>query len=52
MINTHKHSWIRTDEEDSDTIVCEKCGIDYDEWFAKMEAKGYSVEQMRRFENE
>ena len=49
----HKHTWTRTDNEDSDKIVCENCGIDFDEWTIKMEAKGYDTPEKRaRFENE
>ena len=47
-----KHEWIRTDNEDSDKIVCVKCGIDYDEWVEKMLAKGYKFEDLKGFEKE
>lgn len=48
----HRHTWVRTDSEDDADIVCENCDIDYDEWVVMMKAKGYTMEQMRRFENE
>jgi hypothetical protein len=52
MVN-HKHTWMRADqEEDADRIFCINCGIDYDEWYEKMKAKGYTEKQMERFENQ
>ena len=50
-MKNHKHSWVRESSE-SDKIICEKCNIDYDEWVEKMEAKGYTLEQLKRFEEE
>jgi len=49
----HKHSWVIPEGSDNnDVIVCEKCGIDYDKWVEKMEAKGYTLKQMERFEEQ
>lgn len=48
----HKHTWTRTDDEDSDKIICENCGVDYDEWVGKMKSRGYTMEQLKRFENQ
>jgi hypothetical protein len=49
----HKHSWaIPEGREDNDILICEHCGVDYDEWVEKMLAKGYTYEQLTRFENQ
>lgn len=51
--SNHKHHWIIPEgAESNDILICEKCGIDYDKWVEKMEAKGYTIQQLRRFEEE
>lgn len=52
MNNNHKHSWVCADNNSNDKIVCEKCEVDYDKWHEKMIKKGYTEQQLKRFENE
>ena len=52
-MNNHKHSWVIPEGRDNNDItVCEKCGVDYDEWHDKMIKKGYTEKQLKRFQDE
>jgi len=51
MSINHKHSWVCKSPDNNKEIVCECCGIDFDKWQEIMKAKGYTCEEMRRFEN-
>lgn len=49
----HKHTWTLPDGADTnDIIICESCKVNYDEWVEKMMKKGYTYEQLARFQNE
>lgn len=49
----HKHTWsLPEGAQDNDIIICENCGINMDEWETNMLEKGYTHQQLKRFQNE